>query len=429
MLTDTTDAAARFELVRRAVARELAPEPLPGDDEDLTETGLVDSMMRVNILLAVEDAAGVAGIAAEWPDDRPFSVREIAEGLLQAAREPVEDVSADEQREPSLHQASEVSVKGWAFSAGSLVIPAEQVDVECGFESGFLRERTGIETVRRASGNEDEVALALKAAESALDAAGLTAGDVDLLVGVSTTHLGLPSFAASVHAELLLRDSVGAIDVGGACCGVLYALAAGASLLATINGRTALVVTSEVNSRRLAFIDAPPEFRALFGDAACAFVLERTAAGDGVPGQRLRDFTWGASGTFASALRVKWPADSTPRVEFRGEQLAGAAIETLGRVLDRLATVSGVPMAEVDQFALHEPNPRVIAMLARKTGIPLPKIPQTSPTSGNLGSATCGVNLCKALAATAQSHHGARPPVTFAAAVGPGLLWGGAYIS
>lgn len=223
MPIDTTDAAARFELVRRTVARELAPEPPPGDDEDLSEAGLVDSMMRVNILLAIEEAAGVPGFAAEWPDDGRFSVREIAESLLQATTAPVEDVSVSEQRRSSLHQTSEVSINGWAFSPGSLVIPAEQVDAECGFESGFLRVRTGIETVRRASGDEDEAALAVKAAEGALETAGFTTADVDLLVGVSTTHLSLPSFAASVHAELLLRESAGAIDIGGACCGVLYA--------------------------------------------------------------------------------------------------------------------------------------------------------------------------------------------------------------
>jgi len=430
MPIDTTDAAARLDLVRRAVGRELAPEPLPSDDVDLGESGRVDSMMQVNILLAVEEAAGVEGFAAEWPEDRPFSVRQIAEGLLQAqpTSQPAEKISAGEQRGPSL-PTSEVSIKGWAFSAGSLVIPAEQIDAECGFESGFLRDRAGIETERRASADEDESALAVRSAEGALEVAGLTPASVDLLVGVSTTDLDLPSFAARVHAELLLCDTAGAVDIGGACCGVIYGLATALSLLSTMNKRTALVVASEVNSRRLASMDVPPEFRALFGDAACAFVLERTAAGDGVPGRRLRDFIWGASSTFSSALSVVWPPGGGPHVEFSGQQLAGAAIETLERVFDRLANLSGVLIADVDQFALHEPNPRVVAMLARKAGIPPEKVPQTSPISGNLGSVTCGVNLCKALAATADADRGSRASVTFAAAVGPGLLWGGAYIS
>jgi len=428
MPSDPTGAITPLDLVRRVVARELEPQLLPGDEEDLAQTGLVDSMMRVNILLAIEESAGVAGFAAEWPDDRPFSVRKIVERLRQVEGQPAEAIVAGARRATSLYQASEVSIKGWAASPGSVIIPAEQVDAECGFVPGFLRDRTGIETVRRASSEENETALAVKAAESALEMAGIAAADVDLLIGVSTTHLGFPSFAASVHAERLLRESVGAIDIGGACCGVLYALAGGASLLPTINGRTALIVASEVNSCRLASMDAPPEFRALFGDAACAFVLERSEAGAGAPGRRLREFTWGASSTFASALCVSWPAGGAPRVEFRGEQLAAAAIEVLERVLDRLAAVTGVGLAEVDRFALHEPNPRVVALLARKAGIPLERTSQTSRTWGNLGSATCGVNLCKALTDTEAIANETRPPAILAAAVGPGLLWGGAHI-
>lgn len=420
-------AGRHLDLVRRTVARELAPQALPGDDLDLTEAGLVDSMTRVNILLAIEEAAGAAGFAAECPDDRPFSVRELAACLLQS-RTPSADVDAGDHAVADKRQASEVSIVGWAASPGSVVVPAEIVDDECKFPPGFLRERTGIESVRRASKDENEIVLAARAAESALEMAGLSPSDVDLLVAVSTTCLGFPSFAAGLHAELLLRETVGAIDVGGACCGVLYALATAAALLSTTNGRAALVVASEVNSRRLAACASPPEFRALFGDAGCAFALHRAAAGEGVPGRRLREFAWGASSTFSSALRVSWPEGGAPQVQFRGEQLAGAAITILERVIDRLSAMSGVDLAAVDQFALHEPNPRVAAMLAQKAGIPLEKAPRTSTTWGNVGSATCGANLCMALTNTNAERDRARPPAILAAAVGPGLLWGGAYI-
>ncbi len=428
MPSDKPDAIPALDLVRHTVAREIEPQALPGDDDDLTAAGLVDSMTRVNILLAIEETAGAPAFAAEWPDDRPFSVREIAERLRQARPLAPSEVAWADPFATPIRQVSEVSIKGWAASAGSLVIPAEQVDAECGFAPGFLRDRTGIETVRRASGDANETSLAAKAAESALAMAGIQPSDVDLLVGVSTTHLGLPSFAPSVHSRLLLRESAGAIDVGGACCGVLHALATASSLLSTVNERTALVIASEVNSRRLATMDAPPEFRALFGDAACAFVLERSASGEGVPGRRLREFIWGASATYASALSVSSADAGQLRVEFRGEQLAAAAIETLQRILDRLAAISGIALAEAEYFALHEPNPRVVGMLARKAGIQVERMPRTSQTWGNLGSATCGVNLCKALTGRARIDGNAHRPSIFAAAVGPGLLWAGAYI-
>jgi 3-oxoacyl-[acyl-carrier-protein] synthase III len=427
MPSERGDSGSRLWLVRRTVARELEPQALPGDDEDLTRAGLVDSMTRVNILLAIEEVTGVSGLAANWPDDRQFSVRELAVYVAEAMPAPRGSERPEAIRAHG-DRAGEVSIAGWGSSPGSLVVTAEGVDRECGFAPGFLRDRTGIESVRRAASDESEVALAARAARCALETAQLSPPDIDLLVAVSTTFLGFPSFAASVHAHLLLRESVGAIDVGGACLGVIHALATAKALLAGVNGRAALVVASEVNSQRLPGLDSPPEFRALFGDAACAFVLRLRSPEDNSPAKWLRDFTWGCSSTSASALRLSWPAVGSPTVEFRGEQLAVAAITYLERVVDRLTAMAAIDLAEVDQFALHEPNPRVLSMLCQKAGIPLEKTPQTSKTWGNLGSATCGVNLCKALSETDLAQDRSRRATILAAAVGPGLLWGGAYI-
>lgn len=417
------DSDSRLRLVRRTVARELEPQALPGDDEDLTRAGLVDSMTRVNILLALEEVVGSPGLAAHWSDSRPFSVNELATYISAAIPVAQETARGDAPRADD-SRTREVSIVGWGSSPGSLVFAAEEVDRECGFSPGFLRDRTGIESVRRASRGENEVALATRAAQSALERAQLSPADVDLLVAVSTTFLGFPSFAASVHAHLLLRETAGAIDVGGACSGLIYALATAGTLLPIVDGRAALVLASEVNSQRLLGFDSPPELRALFGDAACAFVLKLGAARDDPPGGRLRGFAWGCSSTSASALRLSWPAVGTPTVEFSGEQLAVAAITHLGRAIDRLTVMAAIDLTDVDQFAFHEPNPRVLRMLCQRAEIPIEKTPQTSKTWGNVGSATCGVNLCKALSETQRSH----PATIFAAAVGPGLLWGGAYI-
>ena len=76
----------------------------------------------------------------------------------------------------------------------------------------------------------------------------------------------------------------------------------------------------------------------------------------------------------------------------------------------------------------HEPNPRLVEIFAQKAGIPLEKVALTSKTCGNLGSATCGVNLCTALTKALANDKAARRPLIFLAAVGPGLMWGGSYL-
>jgi 3-oxoacyl-[acyl-carrier-protein] synthase III len=428
MISESHESGSRLRLVRRTIARELEPLTLPDDHEDLNRAGLVDSMTRVDILLALEEVTGIPGLSASWPDNRPFSVNELA-GHISEATPGLQEAAGPEAVGVRGNHASEVFIAGWGVSPGSVVVSAEEVDRECGFSPGFLRDRTGIETVRRAANDEDEVVLAAGAAQGALEMAQLSPTDIDLLVAVSTTFVGFPSFAASMHAHLLLQESVGAIDVGGACSGVIYALAVAKALLPSVNGRAALVLASEVNSRRLRALESPPEFRALFGDAACAFVLRLRAAVDDLSGNRLRGFTWGCSSTFASALRLSWPSDGAPTVQFRGEQLAGAAITQLERVIDRLAVMAAIDLADVDRFALHEPNPRVLNMLCQRVRIPAEKTPQTSRTWGNVGSATCGVNLCKALSETNNIKQGSRPATILAAAVGPGLLWGGVHIN
>ena len=118
-------------------------------------------------------------------------------------------------------------------------------------------------------------------------------------------------------------------------------------------------------------------------------------------------------------------------VQFKGEQLASAAIGTLDRVLGDLEIAVGKPRSAASYFALHEPNPRVVEIFAHRSGIPAEKIAMVSRTSGNLGSATCGVSLCAALTrAQRDSDNSSAPsmPLIFVAAVGPGLVWAGTYI-
>jgi len=116
-------------------------------------------------------------------------------------------------------------------------------------------------------------------------------------------------------------------------------------------------------------------------------------------------------------------------VEFKGDELAGAAISALDGVLHDLESESGVSFSEVGWFALHQPNPRVVKALADRAKIPLAKAPVVAQHAGNLGSATCGVALCKALDECEADHSRGRPKMIFVAAVGPGLLWAGTYVS
>ncbi len=424
---ETWDESKALERVRKWVSGELLPAtPLPGDDEDLVNSGAVDSMGWVGILPAVEEATAIRNFGNPWPERRPQTIRSIVEAIQEGLSQRATKVT--EARVPeTMGVGGPVSLGGWGYSLGSLRIEAGQIEQECRLPPGTIRDRAGIECVCRASHEEDEFTLAQQAAERAIEAASLDPEKVDLLVATSATSLTLPSLSATLHSRLLLRESCGALDIGGACVGIIHALATAKALLSTSPNGVSLVVASEVNSRRLSSPEVPGEFRGLFGDGACAFVLGRSESGDDQQSWRLGDFIWGCSGTFASSLRLALRETGELDVSFKGDQLATAAVAQLDRVLDGLENLSGKPRAEVDYFALHEPNPRVVGVFAQRASIPLEKIAFTSKTCGNLGSATCGVSLCTALSTLANRKASYRPLI-FIAAVGPGLVWGGGYL-
>ena len=423
------DKEALAELVRNAVERELQPgSSLPENDEDLVKSGAVDSMGWVGILTGLEEATGVRNLGSPWPEGRPQTVTALAETLRAAlAKERPETKPAVGARGESW-RTGPISITGWAFALGTNKLDAAQIEAECGVTAGTIRERAGIRSVCRATDGEDEVALGKRASDSALQAANLDPADLNLLVCTSTTFLELPSLAASLHSRLLLNETCAVLDVGGACVGLLNALATGKAFLSGGNCKAALVVASEVHSRRLASSKVRGEFRGLFGDGACAFVLQATGeAEQRGAGFKLGEFVSGCFGSMSSALHVAIQPLGELEVAFDGEALGKGAVITLNEVVTKLEGMSGVGRAEVFAFAFHEPNPRLAAILARTMKVPLEKFTQTAETTGNLGSATCGVNLCTALDRLRANPAGGRS-VVCVAAVGPGILWGGSCV-
>src|SRR6266516_1848889 len=132
------------------------------------------------------------------------------------------------------------------FLTGSRVVPSEEVDRAFGMPIGKLRNRAGIASLAYASEGESELTLGAKAAEEALRAASCGAQELDWIVASSETHHNYPSLAAQLHSRLLARETCGALDVGGACLGLLNALAVAQSLIGSDQARIVAVVTSDI---------------------------------------------------------------------------------------------------------------------------------------------------------------------------------------
>ncbi len=319
---------------------------------------------------------------------------------------------------------SQVSIAGWGHSVGGELVPAAAVEKEHGLPAGTIRRRAGIESVARAARGENELDLAARAATAALVRAGAAAAQVNCLVVTTETFVGLPSLGYALHRKLALREDCGILDVGGACAGLVNALFVGCSVLRGSSAGAALIVTADLHGQALKPGRVDGRFAGLFGDGASAFFLRRVMPGNNGAHYCPGEFFLGCTAAAPGLISVSPDGQGGVQLQFNGDALGRAAVRQLDALLRQLESRSGCRLENASSFATHQPNPRLLEMLARQSGLPMERFPVVCRSFGNLGSSTAGVALSLALeqnSASAQS----QPGPIFVAALGPGLVLGG----
>jgi len=339
---------------------------------------------------------------------------------------PNSNLSADKTSAGNLRQG--VAITGWAAALGARRVLSEEVDRAFGMSIGKLRSRAGIESVSYAAEGETELILGAQALQRALDVAGCLAEEIDWIIASSETHVAYPSLAAQLHKRANVCENCGVLDAGGACLGLLNALAVAQSFLDSGRARSVAVVTADVHSRTLVPGKVAGEFGGLFGDGASAFILRNDGEVEQPAGYLLGKFFFGCANQYAEAISVAGVENGGLAVRFDGEALSRAAITRMERTLREVERTSGICRLEVGAFATHQPNPRLVALLAKQCDVSVAVFPEVARKSGNLGSSTCGVALHVALEAAAKMPVSARQPI-FLASVGPELLYGGGWLT
>lgn len=407
------------EIVEQCVGRELrAGSPLPAPEEELVESGAVDSMAWVSVVRCIETAAESSDFG-ELMLDRPRTINAMVSALEESSavkRRPAPGTLARTLR------GTTAAIAGWGAVTGARCVAVVDVEREFGLPAGKIASGAGIESVARCAAGEDESSLAARACEAALVVAQTDLGDVDGIVAASETHCGYPSLGALLHSRLLAGPQTAVVDVGGGCLGAVNALAVAQAFIANGSRRCVLVATADVHSRILTPARVPGEFGALFGDGASALLLGPAEGHQ--QKYRVGEFLFGCDPTAASAIRVGLKDSLDLGVTFDGDSLARAAVSRLQELLEDLELRAGARRATAEGFATHQPNPRLVELLARQLRVPREKFPPVAKKHGNLGSSTCGVALSLALTGAAARPENERGPI-FIAALGPGLLWGG----
>jgi len=281
----------------------------------------------------------------------------------------------------------------------------------------WIVERTGIRQRYLAEPGTTTTELGARAARAALQAAGVTADSIDLIVlATSTSDQIFPSTACLVQGELGIRSGA-AFDVQAVCSGFVYALSVADALLRTGAHRRALVIGAEIFSRILDWSDRAT--CVLFGDGAGAVVLE---GGDrpGLLAQCLH-----ADGARARILCTGGRIDQgkvqgDPFLRMDGQAVFKAAVEVLDSSAREVLDAGGVSAAELDWLIPHQANIRILTATARRLGVPLERMVVTVDQHGNTSAASVPLALDWAV------RRGAIRPghSVLLQGVGGGLTWG-----
>jgi 3-oxoacyl-[acyl-carrier-protein] synthase III len=411
--------------VEKCLRAVLPPEtPLPDDNDDWIESGLLDSMAHVDLLLAVETAFNAPKLFGGPGIPPPTTLRAAVETISSALAASAQTEIPESRTLLSSGAASSAGFVGWGSALGSNRVPIHEVEQEFHLSSPVLAKSAGIVSICRASAGEDEVILGKLAAQQALRRAKVSVQNLDWIIATGETFLGFPSLAASLHAALLASATCQVLDVGGACIGLLNGLIVANALCADPRIQCVLIVSADVHSRILNPAKVPGKFGGLFGDGASAFVLQRQAPESNLHPYVVRASVGGCAGAFSSLLRI-WPGpDDSISLEFDGKGLARAAVDRMERIITDSEKACGINRAAFSAFALHQPNPRSLDTLIARIKVPPEKVPLVAKHCGNLGSSTCGVALSMALDSHAMNLRDNRGPI-LAASLGPGMAWTG----
>jgi 3-oxoacyl-[acyl-carrier-protein] synthase-3 len=309
-------------------------------------------------------------------------------------------------------------VSGTGSALPKRMVTNEELAATVDTSDEWIVERTGIRARYIASDGETTGTLATEAARRALEAAGVEATEIDLIVlATATPDQTFPSTATKVQAALGISDCV-AFDVHAVCTGFLYALSVADSMLRSGNARRALVIGAETFSRILDWEDRGT--CVLFGDGAGALVLTAEETDGGILATKLH-----ADGRHNDLLFVDGGPSTTGTVgklRMKGREVFRHAVVNLAAVMNEVLADAGLSAEAVDWVVPHQANARILDATAKKLGLPAEKIVVTVDRHANTSAASVPLAFDTAI----RDGRIKRGDLVVLEAMGGGFTWGAA---
>lgn len=268
---------------------------------------------------------------------------------------------------------------------------------------------------------ENSVSMAKQAALKAIDAAGIVAEDIGMIVvGTATPPFHFPSTACILQHELGIQTDIPAFDVNAACAGFIYALSIADQYIKSGAIRTALVVGVDGLSKLVDWKDRSTCI--LFGDGAGAVVLKSDAK-PGILSTRIH-----ANGDHHDLIKSDNTindADASQCIKMRGAEVFKLAVTRLGDIVEQSIVESGLKKSDIDWLIPHQANLRIIQATAKRLDLPLERVVLTIEEHGNTSAASVPLALDYAV----RNGTIKRGDTLLLEAFGAGLAWGAALVN
>lgn len=311
-------------------------------------------------------------------------------------------------------------VKGVGHYLPERVVPNSEFETMIDTSDEWIRSRSGIERRHFVAEGQTTSDLATRAAQAALDMAGLEADDIDALVlATSTADLTFPSAATMVQAQLGMTRGF-AFDVQAVCAGFVFALANANALILSGQARRVLVIGAETFSRLMDWTDRGT--CVLFGDGAGALILE-AQEGNGDPADRgILSTDLNSDGRHRDILYVDGGVSTgtTGHLRMQGKEVFRHAVEKLAETAHAALDKVNLSGEDVDWIVPHQANIRIIEATAKRMQVPMERVIVTVQDHGNTSAASIPLAL-----SVGHARGQIKPgDLLVMEAIGGGLAWG-----
>ncbi|MDD6910496.1 beta-ketoacyl-ACP synthase III [Actinobacillus minor] len=283
----------------------------------------------------------------------------------------------------------------------------------------WIVTRSGMKERRIAAADETVATMGFEAAKKCLEQANLDPQEIDLIVvGTTSNSHAYPSAACQIQGMLGIDDAI-SFDVAAACTGFVYALSVADQFVRTGKVKKALVVGSDLNSRKLDETDRGTVV--LFGDGAGAVILEASEE-QGIISTHLH-----ASADTKESLvlpNVERGNDRSGFISMQGNATFKLAVKQLSDVVEETLSANQLDKSELDWLVPHQANLRIISATAEKLDMSMDQVVVTVDRYGNTSAATIPVALDEAV----RDGRIKRGQLLLLEAFGGGWTWGSALV-